>query len=283
MNRAITLTGMKLDPSTWAGALALYRSALTAAGRSPRTIGLHMHYLGQLARVHRDPWQISTADLQAVMSGRGWSPETLKSARSTYRSFFRWGFGAGHAAHDPAACLAPVRVPPAVARPTPEHVVRQLLRDPDPRIGFMGMLAALAGLRVGEIAQVHRRDFEGDHRAGVLLVHGKGGRLREVPVLDDRLAGRLASVPEGCWAFPNGLGGHLTPGHVSRLLSRALPVGWTAHQLRHRFGTVAYAATRDLLAVGALLGHSRPETTQRYVQLPADALAAAVRAAGHVA
>lgn len=63
------------------------------------------------------------------------------------------------------------------------------------------------------------------------------------------------------------------------LLSRALPEGWTGHTLRHRMASVSYAATRDLLAVGAVLGHSRPETTQRYVRMPDDALRAAVSAA----
>lgn len=55
--------------------------------------------------------------------------------------------------------------------------------------------------------------------------------------------------------------------------------GWTAHTFRHRLATRAYAGTRDLLAVSELLGHSRPETTQRYVLLPDDALVAAVEAA----
>ena len=40
-----------------------------------------------------------------------------------------------------------------------------------------------------------------------------------------------------------------------------------------------FAGTHDLLAVGAVLGHSRPETTQRYVRMPTDALTAAVAAA----
>jgi site-specific recombinase XerC len=43
--------------------------------------------------------------------------------------------------------------------------------------------------------------------------------------------------------------------------------------------SVSYAATRDLLAVGEVLGHSRPETTQRYIRLPRDAVRDAVRAA----
>ena len=39
------------------------------------------------------------------------------------------------------------------------------------------------------------------------------------------------------------------------------------------------AGTHDLLAVGAVLGHARPETTQRYVRLPDDSLRAAIAAA----
>jgi integrase len=141
----------------------------------------------------------------------------------------------------------------------------------------MGLLAASGGLRAGEISRVHSRDLVGDE----LVIHGKGGKVRAVPIVDERLLAELRQV-DG-WAFPNGYGSHLTPGHVSRLLSEALPDGWTAHTLRHRCASVAYAATRDLLAVGALLGHSRPETTQRYVAMPDDAVRAAARAASSAA
>lgn len=81
------------------------------------------------------------------------------------------------------------------------------------------------------------------------------------------------------YLFPGQDGGHLSAGYVSKRLARALPAGWTGHTLRHRCGTAMYAGTRDLLAVGAVLGHARPETTRRYVRLPADALISAVKAA----
>jgi integrase len=141
----------------------------------------------------------------------------------------------------------------------------------------MAMLAAYGGLRCAEIAQVlPARDLVGDE----LTIHGKGGKVRAVPVLHAKLLGRLRlDALRGGWAFPNGRGGHLSPGHVSRLLSEALPGGWTGHTLRHRMGTAAYRGTRDLLAVSQLLGHARVDTTQRYVLLPDDALRAAVASA----
>jgi integrase len=62
-------------------------------------------------------------------------------------------------------------------------------------------------------------------------------------------------------------------------MCKLLPDHWTTHTLRHRAGTRAYAGTHDLLAVGALLGHSKPETTMRYCMLPDDALWTVARAA----
>jgi integrase len=275
--RAAINSGLAAAPFAWAAWLVLYDQAMRAAGRSPGTIRLHRHYLARLRDLYPDPCAVQTADLQAFLSAEHWAPETRKSARSSVRSFYRWAHGAGHIPDDPSARLDSVRVPAGRPRPAPEHVVRQLLAHPDPRIGLMGMLAAFGGLRAAEIAQVHARDLVGDE----LIVHGKGGKVRAVPVLDGRLFARLQLL-DG-WAFPNGHGDHITPGHASRLLSRALPDGWTAHTLRHRCASVAYAATRDLLAVGALLGHSRPETTQRYVAMPNDAIRAAAAAAVMVA
>lgn len=257
----------------WGVALAGYEVAMRAAGRSPGTIRLHLHYLSQLRILFPHPWHVSTADLRGFLSAAHWAPETRKSARSVVRGFYRWGHGEGLIEHDPAIALAPVRVPGGVPRPAPEQLVEQLLASTDDRIRFMVMLAAWGGLRAAEIARVHERDLVVDE----LLIRGKGGKVRPVPIIDPRLLERLQRV-QG-WAFPNGLGGPLTPGHVSRLLSAAMPPGWTAHTLRHRCATVAYAGTRDLLAVSQLLGHSRPETTQRYVRLPADALRAAAAAA----
>lgn len=261
----------------WSRALEGYETAQRAAGRATGTVRLHRHYLTGLRTRHRSPWSITTAQLREALATPTWAPETRKSARAALCGFYRWAHGTGLIDVDPALTLDPVRVPPGRPRPTPEHLVRQLLRHRDPRIGFMAMLAAYGGLRAGEIAVVHSRDLVGDD----LVVHGKGGKVRGVPIVDGRLLTTLQLV-DG-WAFPNGYGSHLSPGHVSRLLSRELPEGWTAHTLRHRCASVSYAATRDLLAVGALLGHSRPETTQRYVLMPDDAIRAAARAAAKVA
>lgn len=259
----------------WLDALGAYRNSLTASGASPGTIRLYTYYVTRLAEESRtrSPWRVTSQQLLDVLAVQHWAPETRRSARAAVRSFYRWAASLGHVDVDPAAGLPRVKVPPRVPRPAPDTVVDRARREAPDRVRLMMELAAYAGLRAGEVARVSTDDLVGD----ALFVLGKGGRLRRVPLVD-LLGSQLRLAPEG-WVFPNGLGGHLSPGHVSRLVSEALPHGWTAHTLRHRFATRAYAGTRDLLAVQELLGHSSPETTRRYIQLPTDALRAAVEAA----
>lgn len=257
----------------WGEWLLHWHTARLAAGHAVSTIHTHQHYVLRLAALHRRPDRVTTEHLLAFLAVEAWAPETRKSARSAVRSLYRWAHGSGRIPDDPAAGLPPIRVPQAIARPAPEHLVRRLVHDPRDRTAVMAMLAAYCGLRRAEIARVHSRDLVGDE----LLVHGKGGKVRAVPVVSPELLGALQAA-DG-WLFPNGQGSHLTPGHVGRLLSQLMPEGWSTHTLRHRMASTSYAATHDLLAVGAVLGHSRPETTQRYIRMPNDALRAAVAAA----
>ena len=52
------------------------------------------------------------------------------------------------------------------------------------------------------------------------------------------------------------------------------------HDLRHSFASVAAASGLSLPIIGALLGHTQPQTTQRYAHLVGDPLREAVRLIG---
>jgi integrase len=224
-------------------------------------VRLHRHYLGLLARQVLDPWDATLDDLLEFLAVERWEPETRRSARSVCRGFYRWAHGRGYLDDDPSTELPGVKVPDRAPQPVPETIVVDLANSDDLRIAFMAMLAAIACLRVGEIARVHGDDLVD----GALWVKGKGGKIRRVPIEDPVLLAMLQAVGSQ-WAFRSSKPGrqHLTPGHVSKLLSRALPGHWTGHKLRHRGATVALDATDNLLAVMEFLGHSRPETTIRY-------------------
>ena len=190
-----------------------------------------------------------------------------------FRDFLPVAPRRGYIEEDPALRLDIVSTPAGVARPAPEEVIRDALLEADKRVEMMILLGAYAGLRACEIATVHSKNWDG---AG-LYVTGKGAKTRYVPIVHPGLRRALTSC-DG-FLFPGRIEGHLSAGYVTKLLSRALQGPWTGYTLRHRCATKMYAGTRDLLAVGAVLGHARPEMTQRYVRQPVDALVAAVTAA----
>lgn len=171
--------------------------------------------------------------------------------------------------------------PYALPRPIPDDALGKALAAADDRTRLILRLAAEAGLRRSEIAQVHSRDLSWTGTGWTLRILGKGAKERMVP-LSDELAETLQALPPG-WALPATRGGaHLTPERVANLAQNALPDPYTLHTLRHRFATTAYRLTHDLLAVQQLLGHSNPATTRRYVGLDADALRSVVTAVAAV-
>jgi len=76
--------------------------------------------------------------------------------------------------------------------------------------------------------------------------------------------------------------GHLTSAHLGKLVSAALGGGWTAHTIRHRYGTLAYSVDRDLRAVQELMGHQNIETTTVYTKVPDGAMRRATAASSLV-
>ena len=188
------------------------------------------------------------------------------------RGFFGWAYRTGRVTVDPAADLPAVRVPRSQARPVAETAVRGICTTSDARIALAAVLAARMGLRRAEIAAASVEDITD----GRLYVHGKGGHVRRVRVHPDA----VPLLPKSGPLIPSlHTGGHVSPDRVGRMLSEALGDAGTAHQLRHRFATVAYRNTRDLSSVQAVLGHRNLATTQRYIATDEDRQDAAVMVA----
>ena len=122
-------------------------------------------------------------------------------------------------------------------------------------------LAAFAGLRCAEIAALRSEDINGD----MMLVNGKGGKQRVVPV-HPLIHAALRAVHAPAygsifdmlpWQVSHAIRGHLT----------ACGISASAHQLRHWFATTAYEQSgHDLRMVQDLLGHSSPTTTAVYTR-----------------
>lgn len=276
-------------PAGWQKPIAAYCEQLAAAGQSPRTVRLRRASLAHLARGLRlPPADVTGEQLIAWFARQShWKPETRRNYRATVRGFFAWAYRNGVVADYLGDHLPTVRTPPTVPRPVPDDAWRQALAAADARVALMMRLAAEAGLRRAEVAQVHTRDVVDSCGGPQLTVHGKGGKIRVVPisgslaeVLRQGAAGHTAGMPASGWLFPRWPeGGHLTPGHVGKLVAGALPDGWSMHKLRHRFATRAYRGSRNLRAVQTLLGHSSVATTERYTAVDDAEIRAAALAA----
>lgn len=282
------LTASIPAPHLWAAHIESYLLMLASIGRPETTINLRRNQLWHMARsLQRPPDEVQKGHIITWFGQQKWARETRRSYRSAVRGFFAHLHESGHIDHDPAANLPTVSQESPIPRPAPDAAWLWALEHARPRVELMLRLAAEAGLRRAEVAQVHEHDLDLDAIGPRLLVHGKGARDRIIPI-SDSLADLIERGPRGHtpgdrsasgYLFPNAAGSHLAPITVGLLITNVLPEGWTMHTLRHRFATRAYRATRNLRAVQVLLGHASVATTQRYLAVDDDEVRAAMLAA----
>lgn len=244
---------------------------MRAADIRPQTVELRLYQVRRAAREVKVPLaRVTTEHLEAWIGGQDWSRASRRSYRAALRSWFAWTTRTGRTTTDPALGLPSPGVEPPMPRPTPERAYRRAVMSADERVRLMIRLAADLGLRRGEVAAIHTRDVTEDLVGYSLVVHGKGGRERVVPMPDDLATLVLRRAGDG-HLFPGRVDGHLSARWVGRLVSTELPEGIAMHSLRHRFATRIYAVDQDLLSTQQLLGHASPVTTQAYVQVPDEA------------
>ncbi len=141
------------------------------------------------------------------------------------------------------------------------------------------------GLRIGEALALDRADGRAI-LAGTLLVRGKGGRERVVPVLEAvrrAMASHLGAGGNdapGAPLFVGARGRRLGAAMAQRQMRRwragcGLDRHATPHALRHSFATHLLENGCDLRAIQELLGHASLATTQLYAGVDESALLAA--------
>lgn len=252
---------------------------MRVAGQADETINLRTRHVRKTLREIPVPWRLITTDhLIAWLGSQTWAPNTRRAYRASLRLFFAWAQARGMRQDNPAGLIPVTQVPRGLPRPTPDQAYQEALELADERSWLMIQLAAMMGLRRGEISRARREDIHEDLVGYSLRVVGKGGHVRSLWI-PPQLVGQLLRCPPG-WLFPSPVRpGPLTPAHVGKLVSRLLPAGWTTHTLRHRSATVAYEATKDVFAVQEMLGHAKTDTTRLYTQVSGAAVRAAIAAA----
>lgn len=296
--------------------IALFIDMMAAErGASPHTLDAYRRDLedvaARLAPRERALDEAGPDDLEAVFQGLaadGLSPATAARRLSAVKRFYRFLMKEGMRADDPSAQLAS----PKQGRPLPkilsEAEVEALFEAAARLEGANGARARAllellyaAGLRVSELVGLPLSALASAERC--LLIRGKGGRERLVPVTDAALdavsayrAVRAEHLPrEGAplrrkaerYLFPSqtAASGHLTRERFAQILRAiALEAGLdpgkvSPHVLRHAFATHLLANGADLRSVQSLLGHADVSTTEIYTHVLDERLKALVNTA----
>ncbi|MGK2912188.1 MAG: tyrosine recombinase [Sphingobium sp.] len=223
------------------------------------------------------------------------SGSTVARKASALRGFYAFLQEEGFRADNPSTALPR----PALQRPLPKIVsandVDQIfaviaerldVAHPSPldlRLAAMIELLYGSGLRATELVSLPRRALASDRP--FLILRGKGGRERMVPISDRAraaVANWSALVPnEALWLFPSG------KSHLSRIrlyqmvkdLAAAAgisPSRVSPHVLRHAFATHLLEGGADLRSLQTMLGHADIATTQIYTHVESARLVALV-------
>ncbi|MBZ4560280.1 tyrosine-type recombinase/integrase [Mycobacterium avium subsp. hominissuis] len=274
----------KPAPQAWEWAIDDYLHTIAAAGQRLTTCSTRQAHLRHMARgLGCAPDEVTAAALIEWFGRQThWAPETRRAYRSAAKGFFSWAYREGRIPTYLGDVLPMVRQPKSVPRPAPDDAWEAALAAADPRSRLILRLAGEVGLRRSEVAQLHTRDVLIANGAAQLIVHGKGGKRRIVPISDEMAellrrggAGHTPGMPSQGWVFPDGFGGHLSARWIGTIVTQLLPEGYSMHTLRHRFATRAYRGTRNLRAVQTLLGHASIATTERYTAVDDDEIRAA--------
>jgi len=209
------------------------------------------------------------------------------------RGFHKFALREGLAQQDPAAAVRP----PSSAKRLPKALPLSEIEAILDAAGAPGTSLALrdrallevlygTGARISEAVGLDLDDL--DLEEGTVLLRGKGGKQRVVPVGSYareaveayvvRARPDLSGVGRGSAAlFLNARGGRLSRQSAWAVLSRAADrAGVTAevspHTLRHSFATHLLDGGADVRVVQELLGHASVTTTQVYTLVTVDSL-----------
>lgn len=234
------------------------------------------------------------------LSGAGMAASTQARRLSALRQFFRFLQAERIRDDDPTQAVDAPRQSRTLPKYLSEDEVERLMTAACERPGADGLRTTAllevlyaTGLRVTELVGLPIAAVARDGR--VLVVRGKGGKERMVPVggpardaLGDYLAvrdGFLGTDKDGRGAFlfpSRARQGHLTRARFGQIMKELAvaagipPKRVSPHVLRHSFASHLLAHGADLRSLQQMLGHADISTTQIYTHVLEERLKALV-------
>lgn len=238
---------------------------------SEGTVRLRLHYLNRFAKTT----DLATAqhdDLEAfIWSNLGWSSNTRNVITTTLKSFYGWAHRERLILVNPARDLPAVDVRRRRPRIATEEQIIHAVHTDNLTDRAMIMLGAECGLRIAEIASLHRTCRDGEW----LTVVGKGSKQRTLNLSPELMAvlGTIErTTMRAGWYFPGkNPKTHMHPSTAWRHITRVLESN--PHSLRRRAGTIVYRRSgNDIRLAQQFLGHKSPVTTSVYLDVGEDNL-----------
>jgi integrase/recombinase XerD len=257
------------------------------------------HFLGYLDARGQAPGAVESRDISAYqrhLAEAGMAPSTRARRLAAVRQLFKFLTAEGAVADDPANRVAGPRRGRTLPKILSVAEVDRLIataagrtrstqgRDRLRALRLNALIEVLyaTGLRVSELVSLPRSVLDGDGK--VLIVRGKGGRERMVPLTPSARAALddyLKAPPEAANATPKrrflfasrSSEGHLTRQRLAQELKELAeaagldPRRVSPHVLRHAFASHLLDRGADLRSVQQLLGHADISTTQIYTHV----------------
>lgn len=272
-------------------AAAAWLDHLRSLGYAPSTVAAYDYRLRQLMNCLDEITMpmISGAVLTHCLEQlQGLSGGSRNSLQYAWRSFFKWLYQVGMMPTDPSRDLKPVRYSAAPYPPITLGEIDTLLtaiheskEKKSIRDEALFGIYAFTGIRRSEALSLTIADYL--VRDGSLRVKSKGGRVRDVPVIERlrQILGRYLLMLAGearmanQFLFPGQGRNSLSSRQSDRLFliwrhKAGLRRGLSVHSFRSGLATNLYLATKDLLLVGKALGHVNLQTTARYISRTLD-------------
>jgi integrase/recombinase XerD len=224
----------------------------------------------------------------ASLGAQGLSPRTQARRLASIRQFHKFLLREGVRPDDPGRMLDGPRTPASMPKNLTEAEVETLLAAAAEVEGRAGLalragleILYASGLRISELLALPAAALTAD--AEMLLVRGKGGRDRVVPLSEaarEAAQALRAVLPKtGKWLFPGRDGRRpLTRQAFFLQLKQVVakagldPARVSPHVLRHAFASHLLGRGADLRSLQLLLGHADIATTQIYTHLLAERL-----------
>jgi Site-specific recombinase XerD len=241
--------------------------ASRAGGLSPNTVIAREELL---RRINRElPYgleEATTEELEEWLGRDGWATKTRETYWCHIVAFFRWATKGRRPVldFDPSEDLARPRVGRHLPRVATDDQLAYALANLNRPVLRAVVLAAGVGMRAGEVA-----DAEREHITHLrVLIHGKGDKMRSVPVPPD-VWEEVRSCPPGRLIIHRGQ--PVSADWVTERVSDALTsIGLprlTLHFFRGAYATRLRRAGIDTSVIARLLGHASVATTQKYIEL----------------